>query len=177
VDSLLGARGNDAYETSRLNEFMGAWDGLKSKESQRILVLGATNRPFDLDDAVLRRMPKRIYVGLPDVENRSKILKVLLNKDNLASRFSFEQLAEATQGYSGSDLKNVCIAAAYRPVQEFLQQESKGEGVAAGRPLYLNDFILSKAKVRASVAHNASSVMKLREWNEQYGEGEPETQT
>ena len=62
VDSLLGARGG-AFEheaTRRMrNEFMAAWDGLRSKESQRILILGATNRPFDLDDAVIRRLPRR----------------------------------------------------------------------------------------------------------------------
>ncbi|KAH6756721.1 P-loop containing nucleoside triphosphate hydrolases superfamily protein [Perilla frutescens var. hirtella] len=171
VDSLLGARGHNKYDTSRLNEFMAAWDGLNSKESERILVIGATNRPFDLDEAVIRRMPRRIYVGLPDVENRSKILEVLLKKENLESGFSFEQLAKATEGYSGSDLKNLCSAAAYRSVQEFIEQESKGEGVAALRPLHFNDFIKSKAKVKPSVAHNASSTMKLREWNEQYGEG------
>lgn len=62
VDSLLGARGgsNEHEATRRMrNEFMAAWDGLRSKDSQRILVLGATNRPFDLDDAVIRRLPRR----------------------------------------------------------------------------------------------------------------------
>lgn len=94
----------------------------------------------------------RIYVGLPDLENRSKILKVLLKKENLESGFSFEQLAEATAGYSGSDLKvqywdsyklamviascnlfmiwylssqNLCVSAAYRPIEELLREESK----------------------------------------------------
>lgn len=62
VDSLLGARGGShEHEATRRmrNEFMAAWDGLRSKENQRILVLGATNRPFDLDDAVIRRLPRR----------------------------------------------------------------------------------------------------------------------
>ncbi|KAJ6740629.1 AAA ATPASE putative-RELATED [Salix purpurea] len=62
VDSLLGARGGSfEHEATRRmrNEFMAAWDGLRSKDSQRILILGATNRPFDLDDAVIRRLPRR----------------------------------------------------------------------------------------------------------------------
>ncbi|KAJ6352898.1 hypothetical protein OIU76_002005 [Salix suchowensis] len=62
VDSLLGARGGsfEHKATRRMrNEFMAAWDGLRSKDSQRILILGATNRPFDLDDAVIRRLPRR----------------------------------------------------------------------------------------------------------------------
>ncbi len=62
MDSLLGARGGSfEHEATRRmrNEFMAAWDGLRSKDSQRILILGATNRPFDLDDAVIRRLPRR----------------------------------------------------------------------------------------------------------------------
>ncbi|KAF7131787.1 hypothetical protein RHSIM_Rhsim09G0074600 [Rhododendron simsii] len=208
VDSLLGARGG-AFEheaTRRMrNEFMAAWDGLRTKDSQRILILGATNRPFDLDDAVIRRLPRRIYVDLPDAENRVKILRIFLAQENLEPEFHFEKLAEATEGYSGSDLKNLCIAAAYRPVQELLEEEKKlakvyilmsstvvfwngciilvvhlsmdpAEGdsndvVPVLRPLNLDDFIQSKAKVGPSVAYDATSQNELRKWNEQYGEG------
>jgi len=75
VDSLLGKRdSNGEHEAMRKikNEFMMMWDGLKSKDSERIIVLGATNRPFDLDEAVLRRMPRRLLIDLPDAENRKK---------------------------------------------------------------------------------------------------------
>ncbi|KAI3996266.1 hypothetical protein MKX01_026734 [Papaver californicum] len=177
VDSLLGARGGGSeHEATRRmrNEFMAAWDGLRSKDSQRILVLGATNRPFDLDDAVIRRLPRRIYVDLPDAENRKKILKIFLSQENLECDFKYGDLANATEGYSGSDLKNLCIAAAYRPVQELLEEEKKGcsESIApALRPLVLGDFIEAKAKVGASVAYDASSMNELRKWNDQYGEG------
>ncbi|XP_047075693.1 uncharacterized protein LOC124685396 isoform X2 [Lolium rigidum] len=177
VDSLLGARGGamEHEATRRMrNEFMAAWDGLRSKENQRILILGATNRPFDLDDAVIRRLPRRIYVDLPDAQNRMKILKILLAKENLESEFGFDELANATEGYSGSDLKNLCIAAAYRPVHELLEEENKG---AVGstktslRSLKLDDFIQAKAKVSPSVSFDATSMNELRKWNEQYGEG------
>ncbi|OQU76102.1 uncharacterized protein LOC8081281 isoform X1 [Sorghum bicolor] len=177
VDSLLGARGG-AFEheaTRRMrNEFMAAWDGLRSKENQRILVLGATNRPFDLDDAVIRRLPRRILVDLPDAQNRMKILRILLAKENLESEFRFDDLANATEGYSGSDLKNLCIAAAYRPVHELLEQENKedmGSTKTSLRALKLDDFVQAKAKVSPSVAFDASSMNELRKWNEQYGEG------
>lgn len=62
VDSLLGARGSGGeHEATRKmkNEFMSCWDGLRTKSTERVLVLAATNRPFDLDDAVIRRMPRR----------------------------------------------------------------------------------------------------------------------
>ncbi|XP_012081406.1 uncharacterized protein LOC105641469 isoform X2 [Jatropha curcas] len=177
VDSLLGARGGSfEHEATRRmrNEFMAAWDGLRTKDSQRILILGATNRPFDLDDAVIRRLPRRIYVDLPDAENRMKILKIFLAQENLEPDFQFDKLASATEGYSGSDLKNLCIAAAYRPVQELLEEERKGykDGVASAlRPLSLDDFVQSKTKVGPSVAYDATSMNELRKWNEQYGEG------
>ncbi|KAF9678664.1 hypothetical protein SADUNF_Sadunf07G0058600 [Salix dunnii] len=172
VDSLLGARGGSfEHEATRRmrNEFMAAWDGLRSKDSQRILILGATNRPFDLDDAVIRR----IHVDLPDAENRMKILRIILNRENLEPDFQFDKLANATEGYSGSDLKNLCIAAAYRPVEELLEQEKGGKNGAAPalRPLNLEDFIQSKAKVGPSVSFDAASMNELRKWNEQYGEG------
>ncbi|GAA0138911.1 hypothetical protein LIER_00564 [Lithospermum erythrorhizon] len=177
VDSLLGARGGGSeHEATRRmrNEFMAAWDGLRSKDSQRILILGATNRPFDLDDAVIRRLPRRIYVDLPDGANRLKILKVILAHEHLKSGFSFEKLADETEGYSGSDLKNLCVAAAYRPVQELLEDERKDYGnneAPVLRPLDLGDFVQSKAKVGPSVAYDATSMNELRKWNEQYGEG------
>ncbi|GAV70608.1 AAA domain-containing protein [Cephalotus follicularis] len=178
VDSLLGARGGSfEHEATRRmrNEFMAAWDGLRTKDSQRILILGATNRPFDLDDAVIRRLPRRIYVDLPDAENRMKILKIFLVQENLETDFRFDELANVTEGYSGSDLKNLCIAAAYRPVQELLEEEKKQEcrsdAAPVLRPLNLDDFVRSKSKVGPSVAYDASSMNELRKWNEQYGEG------
>ncbi|XP_076956826.1 uncharacterized protein LOC143632130 isoform X1 [Bidens hawaiensis] len=177
VDSLLGARGGGfEHEATRRmrNEFMAAWDGLRSKDSQRILILGATNRPFDLDDAVIRRLPRRIYVDLPDADNRLKILKIFLAKENIEPDFDIRGLANETEGYSGSDLKNLCIAAAYRPVQELLDEEKKGkkqDTSPALRPLNLDDFIQSKAKVGPSVAYDAASMNELRKWNDQYGEG------
>ncbi|XP_075082753.1 uncharacterized protein LOC107793587 isoform X4 [Nicotiana tabacum] len=181
VDSLLGARGGSfEHEATRRmrNEFMAAWDGLRSKENQKILILGATNRPFDLDDAVIRRLPRRIYVDLPDAANRAKILKIILARENLEADFPYENLANATEGYSGSDLKNLCIAAAYRPVQEILEEEKEVEslggrkdGIPVLRPLSVDDFIESKAKVGPSVAYDAASMNELRKWNDQYGEG------
>src|SRR5690606_21779680 len=86
VDSFLGKRDKtNEHEAMRKikNEFMTYWDGLKSKETERILVLAATNRPFDLDDAVLRRLPRRLLIDLPDHENRIKILKVILANEEL----------------------------------------------------------------------------------------------
>jgi SpoVK/Ycf46/Vps4 family AAA+-type ATPase len=80
VDSILGSREKSGeHEAMRKikNEFMSMWDGLKTKENERVIVMGATNRPFDLDDAVLRRMPRRLLVDLPDAENRYTSHRIL----------------------------------------------------------------------------------------------------
>ncbi|KAG9144808.1 hypothetical protein Leryth_026364 [Lithospermum erythrorhizon] len=125
VDSMLGQRTRvGEHEAMRKikNEFMAHWDGLLTKPGERILVLAATNRPFDLDEAIIRRFERRIMVGLPSVDNREKILRTLLSKEHVED-LDFKELATMTEGYSGSDLKNLCVTAAYRPVRELIQQE------------------------------------------------------
>ncbi|RZC13607.1 putative AAA domain-containing protein C24B10.10c isoform C [Glycine soja] len=126
VDSMLGQRTRvGEHEAMRKikNEFMTHWDGLLTKQGERILVLAATNRPFDLDEAIIRRFERRIMVELPSVENREKILRTLLAKEKVDNELDFKELATMTEGYTGSDLKNLCTTAAYRPVRELIQQE------------------------------------------------------
>jgi len=128
VDCILGRRENHGeHEAMRKikNELMMMWDGLKTKQNERVLVLAATNRPFDLDEAVLRRLPRRLLVDLPDTENRLKILKVILKNEDLSGSVDLNEIAKMTEGYSGSDLNSLCIAAAYQPIREFLKKEKK----------------------------------------------------
>eukprot|EP00027_Filamoeba_sp_ATCC50430_P015882 CAMPEP_0168570164 /NCGR_PEP_ID=MMETSP0413-20121227/16571_1 /TAXON_ID=136452 /ORGANISM="Filamoeba nolandi, Strain NC-AS-23-1" /LENGTH=434 /DNA_ID=CAMNT_0008602761 /DNA_START=87 /DNA_END=1387 /DNA_ORIENTATION=+ len=189
VDSILGKREKSGeHEAMRKikNEFMTHWDGLKTKENERVLVLAATNRPFDLDEAVLRRMSRRILVDLPTAENRVKIFKVILSKEDLEPNLDFEQLSKMTEGFSGSDIKNLCVAAAYQPIREVLEQErieeetkqlglsasqSKPEKQISLRPLTMKDFEKSLSQISASVSEDATSVAELRKWNEMYGDG------
>lgn len=139
IDSFLSKRGQSSNEHEALrkmkNEFMTHWDGLRTKQSDRVLVLAATNRPMDLDDAVIRRMPRRIFVPLPDATNRERILQVILQGEDLEPSFDFKEAAQLSDGYSGSDLKNLCIAAAYCPIREYLEKERavKAAEKAAGR--------------------------------------------
>ncbi|OEL38775.1 putative AAA domain-containing protein C24B10.10c [Dichanthelium oligosanthes] len=130
VDSMLGQRARSGeHEAMRKikNEFMSHWDGLLSKSGERVLVLAATNRPFDLDEAIIRRFERRIMVGLPTQESRELILRTLLSKEKVDKNIDFKELATMTEGYSGSDLKNLCVTAAYRPVRELLKKEREKE--------------------------------------------------
>ena len=104
------------------------WDGLTSG-SDRIMVLGATNRPNDIDAAILRRMPKRYAVSLPDAPQRRKILSIMLRTTRLDSSFDLNGIVRKTEGYSGSDLKELCRAAAMVPVREVLRSDEGKERV------------------------------------------------
>ncbi|XP_009144560.1 uncharacterized protein LOC103868207 isoform X2 [Brassica rapa] len=188
VDSMLGRRENPGeHEAMRKmkNEFMVNWDGLRTKDRERVLVLAATNRPFDLDEAVIRRLPRRLMVNLPDATNRSKILSVILSKEEMAPDVDLEAIANMTDGYSGSDLKNLCVTAAHLPIREILEKEKKEKTVAEAenrpkpplysctdiRPLTMNDFKAAHEQVCASVSTDSSNMNELQQWNELYGEG------
>ncbi|XP_047091258.1 uncharacterized protein LOC124703095 isoform X1 [Lolium rigidum] len=188
VDSMLGRRENPGeHEAMRKmkNEFMVNWDGLRTKDKERVLVLGATNRPFDLDEAVIRRFPRRLMVNLPDASNREKILKVILAKEELGQDTDLDSLANMTDGYSGSDLKNLCVTAAHFPIREILEKEKKEKNVAKAegrpepalhgsedvRPLSLDDFKSAHEQVCASVSSDSANMNELVQWNELYGEG------
>ncbi|KAJ3087908.1 hypothetical protein HK102_010017 [Quaeritorhiza haematococci] len=127
VDALFGTRRNDGSPSRRevINEFMNEWDGLTSNNTG-VIVMAATNRPFDLDDAILRRMPRRILVDLPNEEQRQRILELHLRDETLDSSVSTADLAKQTHLYSGSDLKNLCVAAALTAVKEQVLREALG---------------------------------------------------
>ncbi|KAG4396839.1 hypothetical protein GLYMA_10G019400v4 [Glycine max] len=188
VDSMLGRRENPGeHEAMRKmkNEFMVNWDGLRTKDKERILVLAATNRPFDLDEAVIRRLPRRLMVNLPDAPNREKIVSVILAKEELAPDVDFEAIANMTDGYSGSDLKNLCVTAAHCPIREILEKEKKERSLALTenqplpqlcsstdiRPLKMEDFIYAHEQVCVSVSSESTNMNELLQWNDLYGEG------
>ncbi|KAI8048881.1 P-loop containing nucleoside triphosphate hydrolase protein, partial [Syncephalis plumigaleata] len=127
IDSFLRSRRSTDHETTATMkaEFMSLWDGLVSSEGSRILVLGATNRPDDIDSAILRRMPKRFSINPPNEAQRTSILKIMLADIKLASPDIIDTLAKATEGFTGSDLKELCRNAAMIPVREKVREESK----------------------------------------------------
>ncbi|KAG0559507.1 hypothetical protein KC19_10G110500 [Ceratodon purpureus] len=121
IDSMMSARSANENEASRRlkTEFLVQFDGVMSNENDRVIVMGATNRPEELDSAVRRRLVKRIYVPLPDAEARRALLKNLLKGDDYALQGSdLERLVRETDGYSGSDLKALCQEAAMLPIRE-----------------------------------------------------------
>ncbi|KAG4303775.1 hypothetical protein PORY_002827 [Pneumocystis oryctolagi] len=122
IDSFLGKRQKMDHEVTTMikAEFMSCWDGFSTDENSRIVILGATNRPKDIDEAILRRMPKKFYIPFPDTSQREKLLKLFLSDVKLASDFDFDFLVSKTEGFSGSDIKELCRESVLFPIREFI---------------------------------------------------------
>ncbi|KAI4286426.1 MAG: hypothetical protein L6R35_004323 [Caloplaca aegaea] len=113
ADSLFGSRksGDKIWERSRINQLLHEMDGVKKFRSGPFTLL-ATNFPYELDSAVLRRVPSRIHIGLPSLEARQRIFQTYLAEEELHPDVNLCDLAEKSQGYTGSDIQTGCVQAA-----------------------------------------------------------------
>jgi vacuolar protein-sorting-associated protein 4 len=132
IDAVLSQRNESNSESSvRVKtEFMQQMDGLKSNSSPSgdgdesggggVLVLGATNMPWSLDEAVLRRFQKRIYIPLPDREARAEIIKIHLRKtQHTLSDDQFLEIADKTEGFSGADISIMVNDAMFESIRKY----------------------------------------------------------
>ncbi|KAI5706626.1 hypothetical protein M8J75_009902 [Diaphorina citri] len=171
VDSVLSERKEGEHEASRRlkTEFLLEFDGLHSNSEHRLLVMGATNRPQELDEAVLRRFSKRIYVTLPDSKTRKSLLEKLLNKHgNPLSQLELDAVAKLTEGYSGSDLTNLAKDAALGPIRELNADQVIKVDLKSVRNISYRDFLESLKRIRRSVS--PSSLIQYEAWNRDYGD-------
>ena len=146
IDSFLRERTSSDHEATAMMkaQFMTLWDGLNTDrgEDTRVIIIGATNRPLDVDKAILRRMPKTFHIGLPEKEQRRQILKVILHKEKLGSCVDLEKIAALTEGYSGSKLEDLCQSAAFASLRECMgEQQSDSSAEIQLRPITLDDFM------------------------------------
>lgn len=129
ADAIFSSRDVGRERTSHrdiLNQFLKEWDGLNDLS---VFVMVATNRPFDLDDAVIRRLPRRLLVDLPTEKDRAAILKIHLRGEQLDDLVDLADIAKRTPFYSGSDLKNLAVSAALACVKE----ENEQAAIAAAK--------------------------------------------
>ena len=95
-------------------------DGAKTNSDERILIIGATNLPQELDDAVRRRFVKRLYIPLPNFEGRVQLIQSLTRHSSfLLEEEEVKKIAFLTKGYSGADMYNLCSESALMPLREF----------------------------------------------------------
>ncbi|KAL3106536.1 hypothetical protein niasHT_016658 [Heterodera trifolii] len=147
IDSVLRDRHKQDHEVTAVMkaQFMALWDGFLSSDSA-VIIIGATNRPQDVDNAILRRLPLKIHVPLPDVNAREQILRVILKDENLEDNFDFAKIAQASDQRSGADLKEVVrlsFLSSYRSVVKELFISGGREKCVREVELSHNDVILA----------------------------------
>ncbi|XP_050100944.1 spastin isoform X2 [Anopheles aquasalis] len=172
VDSVLSERSSNEHEATRRlkTEFLVQFDGLPANsEADKIVVMAATNRPQELDEAALRRFPKRVYVTLPDLDTRELLLRRLLQKQGSPlGDADLKRLALLTEGYSGSDLTALARDAALEPIRELNVEEVKNMDPTKLRSIREDDFHNSLKRIRRSVAPH--SLAAYEKWLQDFGD-------
>jgi SpoVK/Ycf46/Vps4 family AAA+-type ATPase len=158
VDSLFRKRTSDdrSWERAAVTQFLGEMDGLgKGRGSKSPFVLVATNRPMDLDEAFMRRLPQQCFVGMPGQTARAKILRLFLRDEDLDSAINIDTIAAKTKGYTGSDLRSLCAEAGLKWVMEqniVIPDEAEEEEEEELQVCLTNDhFAHALRKIRPSV--------------------------
>ena len=169
VDSILTERSESEHEASRRlkTEFLLQFDGVGTAQDERILVLGATNRPQEIYEAALRRFVKRIYIPLPEPETRLALLKLLLQAhEHALSEYDFKNIVGSTQGYSGSDLTALAREASMGPIRS-LGTRLLSTPSSEIPKISLEDFYNAMKIIRPSVS--PASLKLYHEWNRTKG--------
>ncbi|KAK3279894.1 hypothetical protein CYMTET_12244 [Cymbomonas tetramitiformis] len=185
VDALASSRGDEGeHEASRRfkSELLSHMDGISSPSGRSgevgktVMVLGTTNCPWDLDEALRRRLEKRIYIPLPDLAARTQMLQVLLKTVKVAEEVCFESLAEQMQGYSGADIRLICRDAAMMPMRRLVAKKSPAEILELKRTGQLDSIDtsltlgdLTKALKKSSPSVGAGETHKYAKWDSDFG--------
>jgi katanin p60 ATPase-containing subunit A1 len=199
IDSLAGSRGAaNEHEASRRvkTELMVQMDGVGAEEastetegegeekagpgSKTVIVLAATNTPWDLDEALRRRLEKRVYIPLPELEGRRELFRINMKEVELADDVDLDELAQKAGGYSGADVANVCRDASMMSVRrimeaarkqgmgrEQMQALLKEEKEALQSAVTMEDFVVALSKVNRSVSDH--DLLRYSEWMAEFG--------
>jgi SpoVK/Ycf46/Vps4 family AAA+-type ATPase len=155
LDSLLGKHSSEVGGEVRVrNQFLKEMDGIVDKgKNLHIYVIGATNKPWDLDWAFIRRFQKRILVPLPDHHTRLMMFKLYTSHLKLATDVDLHELARISEGFSGSDIRDVCQSAQLKTIGEFFESGQANDKLAKPRFLTMDDFrqILEERKPSVSL--------------------------
>jgi SpoVK/Ycf46/Vps4 family AAA+-type ATPase len=168
IDSLLGSRNGEIGGEVRVkNQFLTEMDGINDKsKASKLYVIGATNKPWSLEAGFLRRFQKRIYVSLPDQASRIHLFRQYTERLKMEKSLKSEDLAKLTDGYSASDVKDICQSAQLRVVDELFQSGKALEEEANTRSISPSDFkeILKMRKPSVSI----DMMRAYSRWSEQF---------
>lgn len=166
ADDLLGVYEHEIGGEVRVrNQFLQEFDGLLEKgEKYFVYVIAATNKPWKLDIGFLRRFQRRIYVPPPDVKMRRYLFEYYSRSLKLSSDVDFDRLAEMTEGYSASDIRDIVLEAYLRTVRELFKSGRINDNP---RPINMEDFAEIIKKRKPSISKEL--IKKYEEWATKYG--------
>jgi katanin p60 ATPase-containing subunit A1 len=177
VDSLCSQRGSDSeHEASRRfkAELLIQMDGLlEAEDSDKVvMVLAATNHPWDIDDAFRRRFEKRIHIGLPSLDARRCLLQLNLKKVAIDEAADLETIAEMLENYSGADITSLCRDAAMMSMRKVIKDKSPAQIKMLSKddlekPVTMEDF--TAAFERSSSTVKAEDAARHEEWIKKHG--------
>ncbi|XP_077585938.1 fidgetin-like protein 1 [Stigmatopora nigra] len=172
IDSLLSQRTDGEHDASRRikTEFLVSLDGATTAADDRILVVGATNRPQEIDEAARRRLAKRLYIPLPEGPARHQIITNLMAREkNQLRAEELERIVASTEGFSGADMTQLCREAALGPIRSIQFADIATIAAEQVRPILYNDFQEALETVRPSVSQKDLELYE--EWNKTFGSG------
>ncbi|KAK8629108.1 hypothetical protein V6N13_077962 [Hibiscus sabdariffa] len=182
IDSLCNARGaSGEHESSRRvkSELLVQVDGVNNTGTNEdgsrkiVMVLAATNFPWDIDEALRRRLEKRIYIPLPNFESRKELIRINLKTVEVAADVDIDEVARRTEGYSGDDLTNVCRDASLNGMRRKIAGKTRDEIKNMSKdeiskdPVAMCDFEEALAKVQRSVSQ--ADIEKHEKWFTEFG--------
>ena len=173
VDSLLGTRNSEVGgEIRARNQFLIEMDGVNTKHKDlKMYVIGATNKPWSLDWPFLRRFQKRISASLPGIKSRESLFDLYSIPLKIDDKVKSTELAKISNGYSASDIKDICQAAQLKAVNELFNSNDytepiEGENLPQPKNLTMGDFkeIMNRRKPSVST----EMVKAYYKWGEEF---------
>ncbi|KAJ3175933.1 hypothetical protein HDU87_005597 [Geranomyces variabilis] len=168
IDALLGKRKDGEHDATRRmkTEFLVQFDGCGTDSQDRILLVGATNRPQELDEAIRRRFRKRLYIPLPDSEARAQMItNRIATLDHGLSDEQIATIVERTDGYSGSDMDGLVREASLGPIRAI--EDIQSVEISDIRKVVFDDFLDALSQVKASVS--PEDLESYQEFDGRYG--------
>jgi len=177
IDAVAGSRHSGEHEANRRlkTTLFTLMDGLNDNGKEgTLMVLGTTNCPWDLDEAIRRRLEKRIYVSLPDEDARKEVFYICFKGVAVDEGIDLREFARKTDGYSGADIQIVCREAAMQPARRLLSglnirevQTMRSNGELEITPVTSQD--IEDALISTKPATNTQSVERFVAWMKEFG--------
>ena len=171
VDSLTQSRSENENDAMRRvkTQLLSSMEGISSNKDDRVVTIGATNVPWEIDSAFRRRFQRRIYVPLPDEKARKIIFEINSKGIDLDKSIDFKKLSKITNDYTGSDIANICREAIMAPIRELDSTNMIDDSSIKAREVTHNDYTNALKNVSKSVSKQ--ELIKFIEWDKEFGAG------